>query len=83
MIYQMESDDLKFVDYRCEDCGQVSEIVIRGDNGSEIKCEKCSSKNMIKIFAPVGFKSGSSADSYSGSSSCSSCSGGSCSTCSR
>jgi putative FmdB family regulatory protein len=79
----MEHNGLRFVDYKCEDCGEVSEVVIRGDNGSQIKCEKCGSKNMVKIFAPIGFKSDSPSDGYSGSSSCSGCSGGSCSTCSR
>jgi putative FmdB family regulatory protein len=79
----LEHGNLRFVDYKCEDCGEVSEVVIRGDNGSQIKCEKCGSKKMVKIFAPIGFKSDSTSDSYSGSSSCSGCSGGSCSTCSR
>ncbi|MCD4669549.1 MAG: zinc ribbon domain-containing protein [Actinomycetia bacterium] len=63
---------MRFVDYKCEDCGEISEIIIRG-SGTEIKCEKCGSSKMVKVFAPVSFK---------GNSSCSSCSSGSCSTCS-
>ncbi|MFZ3386300.1 MAG: zinc ribbon domain-containing protein [Candidatus Hydromicrobium sp.] len=74
---------LRFVDYKCKDCGSVSEIVIRGEDCCQIKCEKCGSKNMVKIFAPVGFKSSSGDGSNSGSSSsCSSCTSGNCSACS-
>jgi DNA-directed RNA polymerase subunit RPC12/RpoP len=75
--------DLRFVDYKCKDCGSISEIVIKEDNNCHIKCEKCGSKNMIKIFAPMGFKRSANDSGDSGnSSSCSSCSGGDCSTCS-
>ncbi|HEY4696028.1 MAG TPA: zinc ribbon domain-containing protein [Candidatus Hydromicrobium sp.] len=74
---------MRFVDYKCKDCGSISEIVIKGDNGCHIKCEKCGSKNMVKIFAPVSFKKSSDNSNNSGSSSsCSTCSSGDCSTCS-
>ncbi|MFA5015452.1 MAG: FmdB family zinc ribbon protein [Actinomycetota bacterium] len=75
--------DLRFVDYKCKDCGSVSEVVIKGDNDCRIECEKCGSKNMIKIFAPVGFKKSSDSNGSSGSSSsCSGCTSGNCSSCS-
>ena len=78
---------MRFVDYKCSDCKTICEIVLRSDNGSEIVCEKCGSSNMVRIFAPVGFKSSSgssSSDEFSTGSSSSrgSCSGGSCSSCS-
>jgi len=78
---------MRFVDYKCSDCQSISEIVIMSDNGCEITCEKCGSSNMVRIFAPVGFKSSSSSsgsgDFSTGSQSSSrSCSGTSCSTCS-
>ena len=76
---------MRFVDYKCNDCGKVSEVVTRSsdDNGSQIKCESCRSSNMIRIFAPVGLKSSSGSDDFAGSaSSQKSCSGGSCSSCS-
>jgi len=72
---------LRFVDYKCEDCGEISEIIIRGSD-TEIKCKKCGNSRMVKVFAPVSFKSNSSDGFSSDTSSCSSCSGGSCSTCS-
>jgi hypothetical protein len=80
---------MRFVDYKCNDCENVCEIVTRGcDESSEkdIKCEKCGSFNMLRIFAPVSFKAtggnGSDYESSSSSSSSKSCSGGSCASCS-
>ncbi len=79
---------MRFVDYKCNDCENVCEIVTRGfdDSGeADIKCEKCSSSNMIRIFAPISFKSSGGSDSDympSPSSSSKSCSGGSCANCS-
>jgi putative FmdB family regulatory protein len=74
---------LRFVDYKCNDCKYITEIVITADNKAQIKCEKCGSKNMVKVFSPVGIKSSSDENSYSqSSSSCSSCTSSSCSTCS-
>ncbi|MQY74152.1 MAG: zinc ribbon domain-containing protein [Actinobacteria bacterium] len=74
---------LRFVDYKCKDCESITEIVIRGEDGCQIKCEKCGSKNMIRVFSPVGFKSSYGGNDNSGSSSsCSSCTSRSCATCS-
>ena len=80
---------MRFVDYKCHDCENVCEIVTRGfDESSEtdIKCEKCGSFNMLRIFAPISFKAsgenGSDYEPSSSSSSSSSCSGGSCDSCS-
>ena len=75
---------MRFVDYKCNNCGSVSELVITGNNGCDIKCDKCGSKNMARIFTPIGFKSSSKSDDFasSGTSSGKSCSGGSCATCS-
>lgn len=79
----MEKYILRFVDYKCEDCEEISEIVIRDNDDAEIKCGKCGNNRMIKVFAPVSFSGGSSDEYSSGSSSCGSCSGGDCSSCSR
>ena len=80
---------MRFVDYKCNDCESVSEVVMMGSNGSsgtDIKCEKCGSSNMLRIFAPISFKAsggnGSDYESSSSSSSSKSCSGGSCASCS-
>jgi putative FmdB family regulatory protein len=73
---------MRFVDYKCQECNKVSEVFIRGDD-PEIKCEKCGSSNMIKVFAPVGLKRTSPDTDFSSGSSCSGCSGSNCGTCSR
>ena len=80
---------MRFVDYRCNDCGCVREVVLTGSNGADVKCDSCGSGNMVRIFAPVGFKSSSSNSDYSGDSysggqhpTSKRCSGGSCSSCS-
>ncbi len=79
---------MRFVDYKCNDCENVCEVVTRGSNESsetDIKCEKCGSFNMLRIFAPISFKaSGGNGNDYepSSSSSSKSCSGGSCASCS-
>jgi len=73
---------LRFLDYKCEVCKNITEVTITGDNKAEIKCSKCGSKNMVRVFSSVGFKNPRGGDGYSGSSSsCSTCMGGSCSTC--
>ena len=74
---------MRFVDYKCQDCGEISELFIRGDDESQIKCEKCGCSDMVKVFAPVGLKSNSPDSGFSPGSSCGGCSGGDCGTCSR
>jgi predicted nucleic acid-binding Zn ribbon protein len=80
---------MRFVDYKCNDCENVCEVVMLGSNGNsetDIKCEKCGSFDMLRIFAPISFKAsggdGSDYEPSSSSSSSKSCSGGSCSSCS-
>jgi putative FmdB family regulatory protein len=79
---------MKFVDYKCKDCKSITEVVVTGDNTTGIKCSKCGSKNMVRVFSPVGFRASAGSGEegegdYSDSSSpCSSCMGGDCSTCS-
>jgi len=79
---------MRFVDYKCNDCENISEVVTKccdDSNENEIKCENCGSANMVRIFAPVSFKaSGGNGSDYAPSPSASSksCSGGSCASCS-
>ena len=74
---------MRFVDYKCGECGEISELFIRGDDESQIKCEKCGCSEMVKVFAAVGLKSSSPDNGFSSGSSCGGCSGGDCGTCSR
>jgi len=74
---------LKFLDYKCRDCGNITEVVVKSDNGTKVKCSKCGSTKMVRIFAPVGFKNSSGSNDFSSDySSGGSCSSGSCTTCS-
>jgi hypothetical protein len=71
---------MRFVDYKCNDCENVCEVVTRGfDDSNE-------TDNMLRIFAPISFKAsgenGSDYEPSSSSSSSKSCSGGSCASCS-
>ncbi|MBM3705028.1 MAG: zinc ribbon domain-containing protein [Actinobacteria bacterium] len=76
---------MRFVDYKCNECGIVNEYVISGSDNGGIKCSGCGSSNTVRVFTPVGFKSsssGSDSDFAGSSSSSGGCSGGSCSNCS-
>jgi uncharacterized Zn finger protein len=70
------------VDFKCNKCGSISELVIRADNGTDIRCDSCGSVDMARVFAPVSLKSGNKSEDVSTCSSSKSCSGGSCNTCS-
>ena len=59
-------------EYKCEDCGEVSDILILpGNDSTKIICEKCKSENVRKIMP-------SSIHSISKSSGNDSCSTGCC-----
>ncbi len=71
---------MKFVDFKCNKCGNISEYVINNCD-AEVICVNCGSKDTVRIFSPVGFKS-SSSNGFSTNNASKSCSGGSCSSCS-
>ncbi|MBC7334328.1 MAG: zinc ribbon domain-containing protein [Actinobacteria bacterium] len=72
---------MRFADFKCEDCGNIFEAVLAGDDGTKIACEKCGSKRILRIFSPIRVGSSSKNDDFSGSSSSRSCSG-TCASCS-
>lgn len=37
-------------DYKCEDCGKVSEVFLRS-LGEPVKCPSCGSENLERIFS--------------------------------
>lgn len=67
-------------EFQCENCGEIFEELIMGNNLSGVKCKKCGSTKVFKIISQVAFKSGNTFVSSSGSA-CGSCKGGSCSSC--
>ena len=37
-------------DYKCRDCGRVSEILVRGEGSKEVRCAGCGSGNMERLI---------------------------------
>lgn len=40
-------------EYKCLDCGKVSEYFVRSNSKEEIVCKYCGSKNLKKLFSSV------------------------------
>ncbi|MDY6892351.1 MAG: zinc ribbon domain-containing protein [Chloroflexota bacterium] len=38
-------------DFRCRDCGKVSEILVRSVHGQTIQCVECGSQNLEKLVS--------------------------------
>ena len=38
-------------DFRCRDCGRVSEILVRGAEGEPPQCTGCGSENMERLIS--------------------------------
>ncbi len=38
-------------DYKCGECGKVSEVFQRGLGGEPVKCPSCGSENLERIFS--------------------------------
>ncbi len=71
-------------EYRCRECGDEFELLVRRDE-TGVKCPECDSSDIVRKFSAFAVKSSSSsadrsAGAYAGGS-CSGCSGGHCSTC--
>ncbi len=67
-------------EFECEECGEVFEELVFGNNFNEISCKKCKSKKVRKLISQVAFKSGNKFISSSGSV-CATCKAGTCSSC--
>jgi len=67
-------------EFQCEDCGEVFEELILGNNSDKVVCKKCKSSKVKKLISQVAFKSGNKFISSSGSA-CTTCKGGTCSSC--
>ena len=38
-------------DYECQECGQVSEVFLRGPDSDDIKCPHCGSENLKRLIS--------------------------------
>jgi len=47
-------------DFRCQDCGGVSEILVRNNTGQDVRCPTCGSPSMERcITAPYSVRTSS------------------------
>ena len=56
-------------EYRCKQCGRVTEVLERPGSNRKHTCEKCGSRAMEKVFSAFSARV-SSGSTSSGSSSC-------------
>ncbi|WP_038055459.1 FmdB family zinc ribbon protein [Thermodesulfobacterium hydrogeniphilum] len=63
-------------EFQCEECGEIFEELIFGNDFEGIVCKKCKSPKVKKLISRTSPKTSSGSGS-----SCSGCKGGSCSTC--
>ncbi len=74
---------MRFVDYKCNDCNEINEYYINSEDADKLKCPKCGSRDLTRVFAAVQCKcqpgsetcSGGHSNGKSCSGSCSGCSG--------
>lgn len=65
-------------EYRCEDCGKVSEILVRSTDETPL-CAHCGSEKLEKLFSGFAVNMAPSRSSAAAAPSCSTgCCGGSC-----
>jgi len=58
-------------EYKCKDCGKVSEFLVGVSQGApEIKCSFCKSKNLERIFSQSFISSGHIIGSQGGKTCC-------------
>jgi len=38
-------------DYKCQDCGKVSELFFRSDDSEDINCPHCGSRNLKRLIS--------------------------------
>ncbi len=54
-------------EYRCTECGHISSFLQKSADRKEHECQKCGSKDTVKVFSTFSAKSGGAP---SGDSSC-------------
>ena len=38
-------------DYECQDCGRVSEVLVRSNDAVDVRCPECNSTNLQKLIS--------------------------------
>lgn len=57
-------------EYRCGECGEVTEVLESRDSGEKHVCPKCGSEKMDKVFSAFGVDSRGGGSAPSGGGSC-------------
>jgi len=55
-------------EYRCEKCGEVAEVLVRPGEVKTLKCPRCGSSELKRLFSSFGCGSGNSAAGCGGAS---------------
>ena len=55
-------------EYKCEDCGHVTEVLEKSGARKKRTCAKCGGRKMAKIFSAFGLGAGGSSRAASGGS---------------
>ena len=50
-MYHLVGDRMPIYDYRCQECGKVSELLVRSLDDSSITCPGCGSANLTRLVA--------------------------------
>jgi putative FmdB family regulatory protein len=46
-----KGEDMPIYDFRCQDCGKVSEVLVRSAGDRAVQCEACGSGNVEKLIS--------------------------------
>jgi len=70
------------IDFYCNNCESIfEELILKRDELREVKCPKCNSKNLERLFSTFGVRSSDYSNNIG--SSCTSCDKNSCTGCSK
>uniref|UniRef100_A0A7C4XG65 Zinc ribbon domain-containing protein n=1 Tax=candidate division WOR-3 bacterium TaxID=2052148 RepID=A0A7C4XG65_UNCW3 len=73
---------MPIIEFSCKRCGhKFEELIFKEGELSAIRCPKCSSKDLERLFSVFGFASKGSDKSSSSNSSCTTCSRTTCAGC--
>jgi putative FmdB family regulatory protein len=75
--------DMPIFEYKCQDCGHVTEVLQKSRKSTKQTCEKCDGSNMKRLLSGFAVGQGKSSaptcDSCASLPSCGGCPGGTCS----
>ncbi|MHC4592716.1 MAG: FmdB family zinc ribbon protein [Planctomycetota bacterium] len=61
---------MPLLEYRCRDCGHVTEVLVKADAGNTPACEECEGENTERVLSPFSARIAPEASPSAGCSSC-------------